>query len=88
MWNDRSNLRFYRKRSYGRLRREFNYTTGDTGMQEIKDCWVSADGKEIILKPYDFMMHDKTKWREANYEKENARMNKSITPPPRIGKEY
>lgn len=38
-----------------------------------KDCWVSANGKEIVLMPHYFMLHERTKWRESNWEKENGR---------------
>lgn len=44
------------------------------------DCWVSSDGKEIVLKPYDFMKNPQKKYREANWERANAIMNKSLTP--------
>lgn len=46
----------------------------------MNDCWVSLDGREIVLKPYGFMLNPNKKYREANYKKANAQMNKTLTP--------
>jgi hypothetical protein len=40
------------------------------------DCWISANGKEIVF--YDYLCVKRTKWRKTNYEKENARWNKEM----------